>query len=314
MYNPRQNFKSIPLRGSISTRGSISLSQNFLANPKVAREIVDLAKFDEQDLVIEIGPGTGRITNELIQSAGKVIGIEKNTSLYQKLILKYEDKKDKIELVNEDFLDYKLPKIDYKFFANIPFGITTEILDKISFNSNPPIETYLIMQKEAAMRFTGNPKTTQISCLLYPIFAASSIYFFDPADFNPIANVDIVLFKMQKREVNLLKKNTNFGDYKDFIYYVFNSNAISVFNTFKTIFSNIQLGILSTRYGFSKQTLKTEIITDVYLELFIFFIDNTPFHKRDLVRRAAEKYAANASKIVKEHRTNTHSRKSNFRM
>ena len=97
------------------------LSQNFLHNHKFVKFLVRQSSIGEKDLVLEIGPGRGIITNELLQIASQVIAIEKDTSLVFK-------SHPRLNLIYGDFLEFTPPTHNYKVFSNIPFSITAEIL------------------------------------------------------------------------------------------------------------------------------------------------------------------------------------------
>src|SRR5258706_5282390 len=130
---------------------NIEFSQNFLKSPELSKEVVDLMGIISDDLVIEIGPGKGALTQYILPLSKKVIAVEKDKELCMKLREKYED--SKLEVVNQDFLTYQLPQNEsYKVIGNIPFVISTEVVKKVLSEVNPPIQTALFVQKEFARR------------------------------------------------------------------------------------------------------------------------------------------------------------------
>ena len=133
------------------------LSQNFLHNPKLIAKLIRNSSIGKSDTVVEIGAGSGIITNELLEIAKNVIAIEIDRKLC--LYLKHKFKSDKkLRLINCDFLDYVLPITPFKVFSNIPFNITSAVLRRL-ISSNNFFEGYLIIQKEAAKILGVKPTT-----------------------------------------------------------------------------------------------------------------------------------------------------------
>ena len=129
-------------------RKRIQLAQNFFRDRRLVASIVASSSISKDDIVYEIGPGEGIITQELANRAGKVIAIEKDATLAMRLRNKFRDR-DNVEVHDGDFLRYRIKEKNYKIFSNIPFNITAEIVKRILFGENPPDEAYLVLQKEA---------------------------------------------------------------------------------------------------------------------------------------------------------------------
>ena len=125
-----------------------SLSQNFIKHRSLVDELVAESGLSSSDLVVEIGPGKGIITVELAKTAREVIAIEKDPALAMWLTKKFENFSN-LKIVEGDFLNYELPTEPYKIVSNIPFSITSEILNKILLSERMPDEMYLILQLEA---------------------------------------------------------------------------------------------------------------------------------------------------------------------
>src|SRR5262245_1964587 len=148
----------------------ISLAQNFLRSPKLVHRLVLMSRIGVSDTVYEIGPGKGIITAALASVAGHVIAIEKDAELVRRLRERFR-LVDNVEIVEKDFLDYSFRLISScKMFANIPYNCTAQIVRKILDERAFVSEAYLIMQKEAAKKFSGCPKETLCSILVKPFF------------------------------------------------------------------------------------------------------------------------------------------------
>lgn len=198
------------------------LSQNFLTNRQLVKQLVRGSSIGKQDLVLEIGPGQGVITQELTQVAGQVQAIEIDPELHQALIRQFVGQKN-LKATLGDFLHTPLPQGPYKVFSNIPFRITNNVIRKLLYSPNHPQDCYLIVQKEAASKFifnqTGN---SMVSVLLYPWYDTQIVHRFNRSDFTPKPNVDCVLLQIQPRKTPLWsgRKET----YQDFVSHTFTRN------------------------------------------------------------------------------------------
>lgn len=180
---------------------NFSVSQNFITNQKLIRRIVRLSKFGKGDTVLEIGTGKGHLTEALCQEAGYVHSIEIDGRLYESA-KKRLSKQRNLNLVHGDFLKYALPaKGDWSVFANIPFSITTQIVEKLTRAANPPKEIWLVMEKGAAKRFLGQPRETERSLLLKVHWDMEVRWHFRREDFHPMPSVDTVLLRFTRKPV-----------------------------------------------------------------------------------------------------------------
>jgi 23S rRNA (adenine-N6)-dimethyltransferase len=179
------------------------LSQNFLYNRKLIGKLLGRSSVGNNDLVLEIGPGNGIITEQLVQKARHVLAVELDSRLYLYLQNKFRSC-DKITLYNRDFLTFRLPHISYKVFANIPFAIEGKIIRKLIDAENPPEDCYLIMMKELAYRLAAPYKENLFSLQHKPWFTFSIYHHFDRTDFRPVPSVDIVMFRFEKKELPLI--------------------------------------------------------------------------------------------------------------
>lgn len=183
----KQNKNSLPY----------SVSQNFLTNRRLIKQLIKKAGITQEDIVLEIGAGKGHITKELSESAKTVIAYEIDRRLYENLKPQLDVN---VRLYHSDFLKCTLPKSPYKVFANIPFSRTTEIVEKL-IGANPlPRGIWLVMEKGAAMRFCGKPKHNRYSLLIKPFFEIRILYEFRRDDFHPAPHVDIVLLELKRKE------------------------------------------------------------------------------------------------------------------
>ena len=157
-----------------------SLGQNFLINQNVVDKIVESSQITKNDLVIEIGPGLGTLTKELLEKAGKVICIEldkKMIKISTDRISLYEN----FEVIHEDVLRIHLNKIikeekeknefqSAKIVANLPYYITTPIIMKL-LEDRLDLESITVMiQKEVADRLIATPGEKETGAITYTVY------------------------------------------------------------------------------------------------------------------------------------------------
>ena len=145
-----------------------SLGQNFLMDKNKINQIIESIEVGENDLIVEIGPGAGAITKELVKKNCDVLCFEIDIRL--KDILSKIDS-DKLEIVYQDFLTINLSDyIDYSkykkiiFVGNLPYYITTAIINKI-IDYNHADEIVIMVQKEVAERFMAKPNSKKYNSL-----------------------------------------------------------------------------------------------------------------------------------------------------
>ena len=131
-----------------------SLVQNFLRDPKILRKIVDFARIEKGDTVVEVGPGEGTLTKFLLERASRVIAVEKDNKLAGMLQEKFREEiiDNRLQIIVGDILDYKLKTINYKLIGNIPYYITGEIFRKFLESKNQPQSLTFVVQKEVVER------------------------------------------------------------------------------------------------------------------------------------------------------------------
>jgi len=196
-----------------------SLGQNFLINDEVVQGIVDKAKISKDDLIIEIGPGLGTLTKELLERAGKVIAIELDTRMIKILTDRF-NLYNNFELINEDVLKVDLNKLiqenlsnelkSAKIVANLPYYITTPIIMKL-LEENLPIESITVMiQKEVADRLVEVPGGKNSGAITYSVYyyaEAEEVLKVMPNSFIPEPAVESKVIKLNLRKQRAVKVN-----------------------------------------------------------------------------------------------------------
>ena len=182
----------------------LAYSQNFLRDPRLIDGLLERSSIGCHDLVYEIGPGTGIITERLVLRCRRVVAIERDDDLAARLRLRLRDC-PRATIHSADFLRFPLPVGPYKVFASIPFNLTAAIITRLT-ESRAPLDSYLVVQREAAWRFLGSPRATLPSALLHPWFDATICHQFKRRDFRPAPQVESVLLRLRKRGPPLLSR------------------------------------------------------------------------------------------------------------
>jgi 16S rRNA (adenine1518-N6/adenine1519-N6)-dimethyltransferase len=155
----------IAFLNSIGARPRKDLSQNFLINPDAIAKIVDLAEVAAGDWVLEIGPGTGAITQELLKRGAHVLAVEKDP-LFAKHLQRIQTESNHLEIVCCDFLSFSIPSQQtWKVVSNLPFQITAPILTSLCGASQQLTSATLVVQKEVGDRICAKPHSKLMGSL-----------------------------------------------------------------------------------------------------------------------------------------------------
>jgi 16S rRNA (adenine1518-N6/adenine1519-N6)-dimethyltransferase len=177
--------------------------QNFLYDPSILRRIIEAAEISSEDTVVEIGPGHGRLTVLLAGKAKRVIAIELDRKLYEKLredTVEYEN----IELVSGNALRYIYEDLpEFKVVANIPYYITTPIIFRLIESRGNLISMTLTIQREVAVRIAAKPDTKDYGVLTIMVqyYAVPELKFIIPKGaFRPVPKVDSAVIHLKIRK------------------------------------------------------------------------------------------------------------------
>jgi len=200
-------------------RPPLSVSQNFLRSPRLIEKLLDTAGLDADDVVLDLGAGDGALTAPLARRCRQVVAVEKDLRLVTLLQRRFADD-DRVAVRHDDILRTTLPRGPYKVFSNLPFSITAAVVTRLTLAPRPPDDAYLVVQREAAARFQGVPRSTLYAMLLDPWFETTVTHRFRRTDFVPAPSVDVVLMRMRKRGPPLVNPHLT-QPYRDLLVYCF---------------------------------------------------------------------------------------------
>lgn len=176
------------------------LSQHFLRGPKLAGFLIGHSNIKKRDTVLDIGAGSGVITAALSRRCKQVIAVEPDHDTAE-LLHKNVSKCENVKIVEQDFLEMKLPEGEYKVFANPPFHLSSAILHKLDEADNPPTAIYLILQKQFALKLLNNDRhyTSQLGKQLFIHYEPRIRLPMKSEYFTPPPAVPTVLLELKRR-------------------------------------------------------------------------------------------------------------------
>ena len=201
------------------------LGQNFLISQKVLRRIIQTAELSKKDIVLEIGPGLGALTQELAQRAKKVIAVEKDKRMVEILKNTLKDHQN-IEIIHGDMLDIIRDSpsdtvldsrtvsegLSLKIVANIPYYLTSPLIRLFLELKTPPQEMVLLIQKEVAQRICAKPPKMSLLAIAVQFYSQPKIIsYVSKKSFWPQPKVDSAIIK-----IGQIKKPKNINQEKFF--------------------------------------------------------------------------------------------------
>jgi len=224
------------------------LGQNFLFDPSILKRIVDAAKITGDDTVVEIGPGLGTLTKMLSIAAKKVIAIELDYELYERLRHELKEYKN-IEFIHGDALKYPYERLEsFKVVANIPYYITTPIIFRLIEARKNLRSMTITIQKEVAQRIAAAPNTKDYGVLSIAVqyHAKPELKFTIPKGaFRPVPKVDSAVIHIE----TLDKPRVMLKDEKLFFKIVktaFAQRRKTLSNSLKSVSKNIKEILINT--------------------------------------------------------------------
>ena len=194
----------------VKKRAKKSLGQNFLVDENILKKIVEINIINSETEIIEIGPGTGNLTDYLIKkNPKKIFAIEKDKELSKNLLNKYFGK---AEIINEDilkFFNYKIFNKNTIIIGNLPYNISSQILVKFILDNNFSFKALIFMfQKEMANRILAKVNSKdygRLSILSNWRFQIEKLFDIKPSSFSPRPKVDssLLLFKEKRKKFPL---------------------------------------------------------------------------------------------------------------
>ncbi len=176
----------------------VKLSQHFLINKEIIKKIVSKSNLTKKDIVLEIGAGTGNLTQELLKTGAKIIAIEIDKRLVSKLKERFGNKKN-IKIIQADILKYEIPQSITRIVSNLPYEISAPITEKLIKEWNGEYWCVLMYQQEFAEKMLaapGVPWFSRISFLINTYTKCKELFLVGRENFHPIPKVDSMVVEL----------------------------------------------------------------------------------------------------------------------
>ncbi|AKI98170.1 16S rRNA (adenine(1518)-N(6)/adenine(1519)-N(6))-dimethyltransferase RsmA [Kosmotoga pacifica] len=247
-----------------------SLGQNFLINESIPRKIVETSGLTTEDTVVEIGVGAGVLTSLLVRKAKRVIAYEIDRSLEPLLVPLTTF--DNLQLNFQDFLKADLSTLevegDLYFIANVPYYITSPIIEKIIFNAPPFKIAMLMVQKEYANRLLAKPATKEYGALTVTVSAfaiVSKVFDVSKKNFVPVPKVDSTVIKLEPKvemEIPVEEKDK----FRAFVRSSFAQRRKKLKNNLKALIPDVEAFL--NEAGLSENIRAEELSPDEFIALY----------------------------------------------
>lgn len=210
-YKTREIIDSNETATISQVRAKKSFGQNFLKDKNILKKIITGSEINEQDIVVEIGPGTGNLTTELLNTAKKVIAVELDKDMIIHLKERFKDNWNFI-LEEKNVLKFNPEFKNYKIVANIPYNITGKILRHfLEEVENKPRSMTLMVQKEVANKIIAKAGDHNLLSLSVQVFAeVRKLFNVSRSYFNPAPNVDSAVIHIKLIEEPLISNTKLF--------------------------------------------------------------------------------------------------------
>jgi 16S rRNA (adenine1518-N6/adenine1519-N6)-dimethyltransferase len=181
-----------------------SLGQHWLTDFSSLSAMCDAVSVQDGDVVLEVGPGLGSLTELLVERADRVIAVEFDKKLAAELPRRVPE--SNLEVVSQDILSFDLTNLPnyYKLVANIPYYLTSNLIRVLSESSNPPVAAAILIQKEVAERVAAKPGDMSLLSITAQYYWETSLGIVMPARlFTPPPKVDSQILILNRRPTPL---------------------------------------------------------------------------------------------------------------
>ena len=251
-----------------------SLGQNFLKDKAVARRIVDCLSPAESDTVVEVGPGTGALTEYLIESGARVYGVDIDSRMVNFLAQKYH-KADNFETIHSDILDFDFSAYysgtRLKVIGNLPYHLSSPILEKLCDNHEYVGQAVLTIQKEVAQRLVAEVDSSDYSSITIYVsnFCQAELLFdLGRLQFHPPPRVTSTVIRLNFFNQPIIA-NEKYGRIKNLVQTAFSQRRKMMINSLikNTELSREQAGDLLAEIGIDPKARPQNISLQQYIKL-----------------------------------------------
>jgi len=238
-----------------------NLGQNFLVDKNIQRKIINACELKPSDNVLEIGAGRGELTRLITDNVDKVYALEIDKYLCRILQDNLKGYSN-IKIINQDILTFNLKKHfrklknKIKVIGNIPYYITTSIIEHLLRFRDKVDTVFILVQKEFAARITATPGSKDygsFSCFVQYYTTAKKLFFIKKTCFHPIPKVDSAFLLLKINHEPQIKTKNERLLFK-IIRAAFNKRRKTLRNSLKGVISQQRLGAFFNKYNIDRNT------------------------------------------------------------
>ncbi|WP_108995097.1 23S ribosomal RNA methyltransferase Erm [Paenibacillus agaridevorans] len=252
--------------------------QHLLHHPRTIKQLIDTIQLQPSDTVLEIGAGKGSLTFPIAARAGKVIAVENDADFVRMLRAKAEDHPH-INIIEADFRQMRLPAGPFCVIANIPFSITTAILDKLlGFEGRSFQRGALILEKGAAIRFTESATLDPRLLLWRMQFHFDMRKVIPRTHFAPPPRVDAAIIRVARRDTSLVPEKER-RRFAAFASYLLREPRLMAEHALGTIFTPAQLKITLRLAHVRREQAVASLSLEQWASLFLAMLQHVAPHR-----------------------------------
>jgi 16S rRNA A1518/A1519 N6-dimethyltransferase RsmA/KsgA/DIM1 with predicted DNA glycosylase/AP lyase activity len=263
----------------VTGRKRAANGQNFLRHRATARALVRAAGLKPDDLVYDLGAGSGALTDALLETGARIVAVECDGNLVRRLRTRFAGRA--VTVIEADVKAVPLAP-PFKVVANIPYNQTAAIMRRLFFDGPYPQFAQIVMQREAAEKYAGIGRLTAVSLMLLPWFEMAIAGLLAPTEFVPRPRVESAVLQVRPRPRPLLAADEREA-WQAFVRYALGRSKADARLTFRNLFSNLQWRRLSADLGIAPGARLDALELAQWLALYRFARNFVP---ADKARRA----------------------------
>lgn len=247
------------------------LGQNFLINTSALKKIVEALEIEPNDVIVEIGAGSGNLTRELLKKTPYVIAVEKDSGWVEILKKRLSVSNEEWPKIIEGDIRDLLEKISnnykkYKVVGNIPYYLTGQLLRLFQKLKNPPVVIVLMLQKEVAQKILAREHKTNLLSNIVNLWATPKLLFnLKPKDFYPSPKVESSVVKFKTLSLNQRLKNEEF--IIDLLKTAFKQPRKTLFNNLSRKFAKEKIRNALRELNLSEKIRASELSLQLWITL-----------------------------------------------
>ena len=266
LHRPSELISFLKNNNKLPKKG---LSQNFLIDKNIVLKIIDIANIKPNDLILEIGPGPGVLTEAILEKNAIVIAVEKDTFFANEL---KKNTSENLKVYEKDFLKFdfqslKKKNIKIKVIANLPYSITSPILNHLFANNELFSDIIIMVQKEVAEKIVHKPTDRYLNLMINYFSKPKYCFSVSKNCFLPRPKVDSAVISLKVK--NNIKRDEKFLEMLKFL---FSQKRKTAFKSLKQFFENVDISKLFKEFNIDQNIRPQEMSIDLFEKIYQYVI------------------------------------------